>query len=290
MSMKKILNEIVDFLRENIRKYNFKGVVLGVSGGIDSAVVLAILLKAFEKDKIKCYILPERDSPKDSTKDAKFVCNYYNVDYEIKNITNILRALGIYKYYPPAIFIPWKMKANYAKKRWEKYKKIGNPYEFDIIGTKDTEFLKGISYYRAKHRIRMVYLYKEAEKRNYAVIGTTNKTEFLTGLYVKWGDDSTDIEPILHLYKTQVFQLAKFLEVPEKIIFKPASPNLIPGLSDEEIFGLDYKTLDRILDKIVNNEDLSDENSFLVEQVKKLYKIGKVRNEIRNISLLNSKS
>ena len=115
-------------------------------------------------------------------------------------------------------------------------------------------------------------------------------SKILTGLYVKWGDDSTDIEPILHLYKTQVFQLAKFLEVPEKIISKPASPDLIPGLSDEEIFGLDYKTLDRILDKIVNNEDLSDENSFLVEQVKKLYKIGKVRNEIRNISLLNSKS
>ncbi|EKF48759.1 NAD+ synthetase [Thermosipho africanus H17ap60334] len=279
--------KIVNFLRETVAQYNFRGLVLGVSGGLDSAVVLALLVKAFDRDKIKCFILPERDSPKDSVKDAVFVCKYFGVEYEIKNITKILRALGIYKYYPPAFFVPWKVKENFAKKRWQKYKEKGNPFEFDIEGIEDEEFLKGISYYRAKHRVRMVYLYKEAERRNYAVVGTTNKTEFLTGLYVKWGDDSTDIEPILHLYKTQVYELAKELNVPEKIIMKPASPDLIPGIGDEEIFGLDYSTLDRILDKLVNNKSLDGEDPEKVKLVKRLYQIGKKRNSLRNVSMVD---
>ncbi|SHH33014.1 NAD(+) synthase [Thermosipho atlanticus] len=281
------IEEIVSFIRKTLKENNFSGAVLGVSGGIDSAVVLGLLVKAIEKDKIKCFILPERDSPPDSVKDAILVCEKFGVNYEIKRISKILKALGIYSYYPPASLIPWNIRAKYAKKRWNSYSRHSNPYEMDVSGTEDSEFLKGISYYRAKHRVRMVYLYKEAELRNYAVIGTTNKTEFLTGLYVKWGDDSTDIEPIMHLYKTEVYELAKQLEVPEKIIKKPASPDLIPGLSDEEALGLSYNDIDRILKKLETNESLQEENPEKVAIVKRLYELGKVRNKIRNLSLLN---
>ncbi|MDK2886230.1 MAG: synthase [Thermosipho sp. (in: thermotogales)] len=284
------IEKIVEFLREKIKENNFSGAVLGVSGGIDSAVVLGLLVKAIGKDKIMCFILPERDSPPDSVKDAKLVCEHYNVNYRIKDISKILKNLGIYSYFPPASFIPWKIKEKYAKEKWLKFgKKNLSPYEMDVLGTNDSEFLKGISYYRAKHRIRMVYLYKEAELRNFAVIGTTNRTEFLTGLYVKWGDDSADIEPILHLFKTEVFEIAKELGVPERIISKPASPDLIPGLTDEEALGLSYSEIDRILKKIINGSNLDDEEPQKVKIVKKLYELGRKRNSVRNLNLLDDK-
>lgn len=279
--------KIVEFLKKKIKESNFSGAVLGVSGGIDSAVVLGLLIKAIEKDKIMCFLLPERDSPPDSIKDAKLVCEHYKVHYSVKNISKILKSLGVYSYYPPAKLIPWKIRAKYAKEKWKSYSKNINPYEMDVLGSNDPEFLKGISYYRAKHRIRMVYLYKEAELRNFAVIGTTNRTEFLTGLYVKWGDDSSDIEPILHLYKTEVIELAKELDVPEKIINKPASPDLIPGLTDEEALGLSYVDIDRILKKIVEGNSLDDEEPQKVSIVKRLYDLGQRRNSVRNLNLLN---
>ncbi|ABR29963.1 NAD synthetase [Thermosipho melanesiensis] len=278
-----MLEKIENFLYEFFKKYNFSGAVLGVSGGVDSAVVLGLLVRVLDKEKIKCFILPERDSPKKAINDAKLVCRHFNVDYEVKNVTKIIRVFGVYRYYPPAFFVPFKIKESFAKKRWNRYK--DNSFEYDVLGVDDEEFLKGISYYRIKHRVRMVYLYKEAEKRNFAVVGTTNKTEFLTGLYVKWGDDSTDVEPLLHLYKTQVFELAKVLSIPEKILNKPASPDLIPGLNDEDIFGLDYPTLDRILKKLEENIPIDDEDPNTVEKVRKLYNLGKIRNQIRNISI-----
>jgi len=283
------VEKIVEFLKKSIKENNFSGAVLGISGGIDSAVVLGLLVRAIERDKIMCFMLPERDSPPDSVEDAKLVCEHYKVKYKIKNITKILKSLGIYGYFPPAALIPWKIKAKYAKEKWKNFNKDTNPYEMDVLGTNDPEFLKGISYYRAKHRIRMVYLYKEAELRNYAVIGTTNRTEFLTGLYVKWGDDSSDIEPILHLYKTEVFELAKELDVPEKIIKKPASPDLIPGLTDEEALGLSYVDIDRILKKIIEGNNLDDEDPRKVAVVKRLYDLGERRNKVRNINLLSIK-
>ncbi|QTA38968.1 NAD(+) synthase [Thermosipho ferrireducens] len=283
--MESEVKRIVEFIRSRLSEYGFKGAVLGVSGGIDSAVVLALLLKALDRKQIAVFILPERDSSPESTKDAKLVCKHFDVGYTLHPITGILKALGIYKLQPPAYFIPWKVKAKYALKRWEDYAKNKTPYETDVTGSDDQEFLNGLAYYRAKHRVRMVYLYKEAERRNYAVIGTTNRTEFLTGLYVKWGDDATDIEPLLHLYKTEIFEMAKFLKVPEKIIKKPATPDLIPGLTDEKILGMSYFDIDRLLSKIETGESLDNEDEEMVKKVKKLIEMGERRNRIRLISL-----
>ena len=131
----------------------------------------------------------------------------------------------------------------------------------------------------------MIALYYEAEQRGYAVVGTTNKTEYLTGFYVKWGDDSSDIEPIMHLYKTQVFELAKEVGLPQKIIKKEPSPDLAPGISDEFAIGLSYTNLDRILQKIEDGQPLSDEDPDLVEKVQQILAAAPYRN-IRNLSLL----
>lgn len=271
---------IVEFIRSTMDQYNFKGAVLGISGGIDSAVVLGLLVKAIDHEKIKALILPERDSSKHSIKDARLVCDAFNVDYEIYNLTGALRKLGVYSLFPPAVFIPESVKIKYSRNRWKKYK---DPYVLDLKNEGDEQFLRGLAYYRAKHRMRMCKLYMEAEKLGYCVVGTTNKTELFLGLYVKWGDDSVDIEPIKHLYKTQVFELAKYLNVPEKIINKKPTPDLVPGITDEEAFGMSYYEIDSILIDLESGIERNDQLSLRIKQIMQLTKL----RELKSLGLLD---
>ena len=127
-------------------------------------------------------------------------------------------------------------------------------------------------------------LYFEAEKRQYAVTGSTNKTETKTGFYVKYGDDSVDFEPLAHLYKTQVYALAKELGIPNEIIEKKASPDVAPGITDEFVLGLSYTDLDRILDKIEKKEDLASEKPDQIERVQAILTAAQHR-EIKSISM-----
>lgn len=270
---------LISFIREKIEEYNYRGAVVGVSGGVDSAVVLSLCVQALGKDRVFALILPERDSSKDSLKDAVDLCETLGVEYRKRSITPILRKIGAYRLFPPRFFLPNSIVKRYVLNRWNTLSK--DPFLDDLRNTGPEEFLKGLAYYRIKHRIRMCLLYFEAEKRGYAVVGTTNRTEYLTGLYVKWGDEAVDIEPIMHLYKTQVFELAKEMNVPEKILKKPPSPDLIPGITDEMAFNMSYLELDRILMKLEKNEDLSDEDPKKVERVKKILELSeKYRRDI----------
>ncbi|MGC8902882.1 MAG: NAD(+) synthase [Fervidobacterium sp.] len=265
---------IEEFIKETLETYNFKGAVIGISGGIDSAVVLALLIRCIPKDKIRALILPERDSSKESAKDAKLLCKHFGVDCKVFSITGALRNLGVYSLFPPVLLIPESVKVKYTKKRWEKYKE---PYYMDLKNEGDETFLKGLAYYRVKHRVRMCKLYMEAERLGYCVVGTTNKTELLLGLYVKWGDDAVDIEPIKHLYKTQVFELAKYLGVPEQIINKKPTPDLIPGITDEDAFGIQYSKIDEILMAIENGTEEDDEITNRVKHIMSLTKIRELK-------------
>ncbi|HOK84235.1 MAG TPA: NAD(+) synthase [Pseudothermotoga sp.] len=266
---------ICDFISSFINKNNYSGVVIGVSGGIDSAVVAHLCVKALGKNKVFGLILPERDSSRDSVRDAVLVCESIGISYRIKSITSMLRRLGIYRLFPPAFIFPRSIQEKYVLGKWQKLSV--DPFIDDLLDQGNKEFLKGLAYYRSKHRVRMCNLYFEAEKRNYAVAGTSNKTELLTGLYVKWGDDATDFEPIAHLYKTEVFEVARELNVPERIVKKAPSPDLMPGLVDEFVFGMSYEELDRILKKIENNSNFDDEDPQKVQRVLKILKAAEKR-------------
>ncbi|BBE31474.1 NH(3)-dependent NAD(+) synthetase [Tepiditoga spiralis] len=274
------MEKIIEFIKNTVNKYGYKGAVIGISGGIDSAVVAGLCKKAIGKENIFALLLPEKDSSKNTLKDSIDVCNFYDLDYKIKKISPILKKMGVYSLEPSSTLIPRNIKEKYVMNKWTNEK---DTYIQDLKNEGDSEFLKGLAYYRAKHRVRMCMLYLEAEQRNYAVIGTTNKTELKTGFYVKYGDDSVDIEPIMHLYKTEVYELSKKLNIPKHIINKSPSPDLIPGITDEFAMGLTYKNIDRILKKIENNETLETENKKEVERVKEILKWADYR-KIKNIN------
>lgn len=275
------MDEIKQFIIDNIEKYMFKGAVVGISGGIDSCVVGKLLADSLGRDKVFALILPERDTSSNTVDDAIFVCEYIGIDYEIIEITKIIRSMGVYSLKPPAFPFPKAIQNIYSKNIWKSQE---NAFIQDLTTQGDKKFSEALAYYRAKPRVRSNMLYFEAEKRGYAVAGCTNKTEALIGFYTKWGDESCDIEPIRHLYKTEVYKIAEELNVPPRIIDKLPSPDIAPGITDEFALGINYDELDRILMKIENNKDLSSENEDSVKKVMEMIENRKFR-EMKQLHL-----
>ncbi len=255
------IEKITRFIKNHLNKFGRSGVTLGVSGGVDSGVVLKLLLRSLPKEKIFALILPDRDTEKKSVSLALSLLKEEEVSYKIINISSILSKFGIYRKLPYWLLPTRKMRENITRKFYNDYTKRFKKSPF-FLGLKvpeelleDKWFLKGIAYHRIKHRIRMVTLYYYAELKNLLVAGTCNKTEKLLGFFVKYGDSAVDLDPIAHLFKTQVFKLAERLDVPDEIINRPPSPDLIPGITDEFAMGLSYELVDRILVRLINGED-----------------------------------
>ncbi|MGB4305803.1 MAG: NAD(+) synthase [Coprothermobacter proteolyticus] len=242
---------IEQFLREALVSERKHGYVIGVSGGLDSAVVLKLLVRAVGKENVLGLILPDRDTEKKSTTLARSLLEQEKVPYKVISMTPLLRHLGVYKDMPLFLLPTRGLKESIVRRFCNDYtKKLNKPVFFAQWEEPPTQlpyFYEGIAYYRIKHRVRMATLYYYAEKNDYLLVGCTNLSERLIGFYVKYGDDVCDVAPIAHLYKTEVRQLSEYLSVPEDIRNRPPSPDLIPGITDEYSLGVNYETLDQIL-------------------------------------------
>jgi len=243
------LEKIVEFIRRHTIEICRDGAVVGLSGGIDSCLVLKLCVQALGKDRVIAVILPERDSNSANIKDAVKFAKELGVKYIYKRLTIILSLIGIYKLYPPTFFVKRSFIEKFiSKKRKEISDKVGKDiFIANLEGSSDRELCKGRAFYKVKHRLRSAILFYYSELNNYLLVGCSNKSEWLTGFFVKYGDSIADIMPITSLYKTQVFRLAKFIDIPDNILKKAPSPDLIPGIVDEEVLGLTYRKLDLIL-------------------------------------------
>ncbi len=247
---------IADFIADFVSRTGKDGLLHGLSGGIDSAVVALSALKALGKDNLLVLLLPERDSSKESVRDARELCEKFGIRYKLIDLEPALKELGCYETASSRI-AHLKGGARFTVKTFPGLARKG--YLASIEGKGGRRFNEFVAFYRIKHRLRMITIYHEAEKLNMATASCANRTEFEVGFFVKYGDDSGDIAPIKHLYKTQVSQLAEHLGVTEAIIKKRPSPDLFAGMADEDIMGIDYETLDSILfllGKGVGDEEL----------------------------------
>ncbi|UCG61427.1 MAG: NAD(+) synthase [Candidatus Zixiibacteriota bacterium] len=238
------------------------GAVVGISGGLDSSVVLALCAKALGPDRVVGVMMPETDSSPDSQQLAQALADRFGVQTVVENITPALEGMGCYRRRDEAIreVFPeydhtYKNKITIPTNILEK--ETFNFFTLTIENaageTKSkrmppSAYLKVVAASNLKQRLRMTTLYYHAEERNYAVAGTGNKDEHCQGFFVKYGDGGADLKPIAHLFKVQIYQLAEELGVPDEIIKRvPTTDTYSAGSTQEEFFfGLDFYRMDML--------------------------------------------
>lgn len=268
------ISEIIQqFIRDKVREFNRSGAIIGLSGGIDSAIVAKLAVKSLGSDKVKALLIPERDSNKENMKDAIALAK----ELEIRNIarvkiTGILRKFGTYRLFFPFSLFPKTIKRKLSDIENRRLAKMGfdNAFLEMLRGTENADISKIQAYIGSKVRMRMMVIYFHAELENLLVLGTTNRSELMIGYFIKYGDGGVDVEPIASLYKTELFDLARFLKIPEKIINKAPSPDLSPGITDEGSVGMIYERIDRILlgiEKGLTDQEISEYAQEQLENV-----------------------
>ena len=205
---------IEDLIRQAVWSAGADGVVIGVSGGIDSAVALALATGAVSGERVTALFLPSVTTPEGDERDVQELCSLLGVQLTIIPIDGIINAYRLIDGF------------------------IEDP---QLIGN-------------LMARTRMTLLYYYANLTGRPVIGTSNKTEYQIGYCTKWGDNAADIQPILHLYKREIYLLAESLPIPEAIIRKRPSAGLWADQSDEEEIGISYPKLDSALESLEQKE------------------------------------
>lgn len=240
-----------------------KGAIIGISGGIDSSVTLALTVKAIGADKVVAILLPEKDSSSDSKDLALKLAHQLGVSTIEENITAALEGFGCYRRRDEAVKIifPEYNSQDYTMKIGINPKAINHnlpPVFFITIINKQgdekqkiippNQYLQIVAASNFKQRTRMSMLYYHAERLYYAVIGTPNKHEVEQGFFVKHGDGGADIMPIANFYKTQVYQMAEHLNIPADIISRtPTSDTYSAEQTQQEFFfQLPFNQLDLI--------------------------------------------
>jgi len=256
--IEKVSNRIRDILRKHISR---RGVVVAISGGIDSSVSTALCVKALGPKKVFGLLLPEQDSSSQSESRGEMLAKHLGIDYLKQDIAPALEAIGCYKWRDEAIkeTFPeygdgWKNKIAITGGTEGKV----NHFQL-VVQSPDGEmqtkrldlkqYLQIVAATNYKQRIRKAIDYFHADRLNYAVIGTPNRMEYDQGFFVKNGDGSADIKPIAHLYKTQVYALARHMELPDEICnaIPTTDTYSLPQGQDEFYYALPYKEMDLAL-------------------------------------------
>jgi len=247
-----LTTQLEGFILAEVDNFQREGAIMGLSGGIDSAVVAALAARALGPENVLTLLMPDRDSARASKRDALKLVQGLGIRHKTVGLTKFLFLIGIYWKLPLWLLGLRRFQAKLVRRYHDSFvKEWGeSPFAAILVGTKGLPgplVNQAVAYHRVKGRLRAILLYYYAELENLLVLGTCNKTEKSIGFFITYGDAAADIAPVESLYKTQVQQLAAFLEIPNEIITKPPSPDLLPGITDEYAIGLSYETLDRIL-------------------------------------------
>jgi len=198
---------LIDFIKTYVQNSGCKRVVLGLSGGIDSSVAAVLCKEALGKNNVLCLFMPDDATPNDDRKHQEIFVKKFDLKCKTIDIGSIIHQIQKACFEKPGKMILSNIKA----------------------------------------RTRMILLYSYANETNSLVCGTSNKSEMLIGYFTKYGDGGNDFQPLGDLYKTQIYQLAKYLKIPKQLISKPPSAGLWRGQTDEKELGMSYEKLDKIL-------------------------------------------
>jgi NAD+ synthase len=258
-----VVEQIAHFIRTQVLgTLRRRGVVVGLSGGVDSAVVAALCVRALGKDKVLALFMPERDSSEDALRLGREVASALGVEALREDITPALEGLGCYRRQHEAIrqVFPgygegWRCKLTLPPVLdGERL----NVFQLTVQGPDGqqhtrrlpaTAYLQLVAATNFKQRVRKMMEYHHADRLHRAVAGTPNRLEYDQGFFVKQGDGAADLKPIAHLYKTQVYALAECLGVPEEVRCRPPTTDTfsLPQTQEEFFFSLPYTQMDLCL-------------------------------------------
>lgn len=295
------VDRITEMMREQILgRLHRRGAVVGLSGGIDSSVVGALCVHAFGKEKVLGLFMPEHHSSGDALMLGQMLADHFGIETITEDIAPALEGLGCYRRQTEAIrtVVPeygddWKCKLvlpsilDGERLNITRLTVQSPQGEVSTVRLPLSAYLQIVAATNYKQRVRKMTEYYHADRLNYAVSGTPNRLEYDQGFFVKQGDGSADFKPIAHLYKTQVYQLAEYLGVPEEIRRRPPTTDTfsMPQTQEEFYFALPYDRMDLCL-YAVNNGVSAEEAAPVVgltpPQVERVFKdIGAKRRATR---------
>ncbi|MEM9742734.1 MAG: NAD(+) synthase [Pseudomonadota bacterium] len=282
------IDRICEFLRRSLRKLNRRGLVVAVSGGIDSAACAALAVRAVGVNRTYGVLLPERDSSASSNDRGEEVVRALGIAWERQDIESALEAIGCYRARDDAIreVVP-NYQPDWAHKILLRRRNDTGVNRFVLIvkppqGLEQEHalplkpYLKIVAATNYKQRLRKSIEYFHGDRLNYAVVGTPNRVEYDQGFFVKNGDGAADVKPIAHLYKTQVYALCRALGLPESV--QQATPTTdtysLPQTQQEFYFPLPYEQMDKALwafDQGLSVEELAHSLTLPTEKAMAVY-------------------
>jgi NAD+ synthase len=295
---------IVAGLREAVHgTLRKRGAVLGLSGGVDSSVCAALCARAFGPERVLGVLMPEADSAPETIALSRLAAESTGISTALEEITPILDAVGCYRRRDDAFrrVIPeygpgWKAKivlpSVLGADRFRLFSVVARSPEGEEVTARLTAeaYREVVAATNFKQRTRKMLEYHHADRLDYAVIGTPNLLEYDQGFFVRNGDGAADVKPIAHLYKTQVYQLAAYLGVPEEIRSRPPTTDTysLPQSQDEFYFALPYEGMDLCL--YARNEGipasaLADALGLSVDDVERIFKDIDAKRRVASILL-----
>jgi NAD+ synthase len=292
MDVESAVARIADALRTQVGEtLKRRGLVVAMSGGVDSSVCAALAAHALGPARVLGLALPERESQSESTSLAREWADELGIDFVVENITPVLDAFGCYRRRDEAIreLVPefgdgWRCKVALPQDRLERNRlNLSSLIVESPDGERSTVRLPADAY-RAivaatnfKQRVRKTLEYYHADRLHYAVLGTPNRLEYDQGFFVKGGDGLADVKPIAHLYKTQVYQIAEYFDVPEAVTSRRPTTDTysLPQSQDEFYFTLPTREMDIALsafDAGQGAEETARELGLGAEQVERIYR------------------
>ncbi|MDD4244881.1 MAG: NAD+ synthase [Candidatus Methanomethylophilaceae archaeon] len=235
------VDETIGFIRSSVEEVGCEGLVIGLSGGLDSAVTTKLCVEAIGAEKILNVFMPSRGTPAEDYKVTYSLSKEWGTEYRVIDIQPAVDALTAV-----------------------------------LLSDTEAPMERG----NISARCRMIVMYNLAKKRNYIVVGTSNQSEIMMGYFTKFGDGACDITPLANMYKTEVRQMATFLDIPQPILDRPPSAGFWVGQTDEDEMGIVYEKLDVILyglEQGRSDKAISTDTDVPIEKVKE------IREEVRKM-------